>query len=132
MKPVLVVLSSQVPEEKSCFVFVLILCLCLCRSCEPGLSEPAPIRRAGLFHVNARGNPALLLGLALPRAGARGLAILHINTPFVEHFKIHAVCLFPDASNLIKLFLFRQRQNVFCWDNISAGSPFFYINRCQT
>ena len=30
----LVVLSSQVPEEKSWFVFVLTLCLCLCRSCE--------------------------------------------------------------------------------------------------
>ena len=31
----LVVLSSQVPEEKTCFIFVAI---CLCRSCEPGLS----------------------------------------------------------------------------------------------
>ena len=33
----LVVLSSQVPEEKLCFVFVFILCLC--RSCEPGLKK---------------------------------------------------------------------------------------------
>ena len=37
-RKILVVLSSQVPENKS-HVFVLILCLCLCRSrCEPGFS----------------------------------------------------------------------------------------------
>ena len=38
-RKILVVLSSQVPEEKSCFVFVLILCLCLCRPCEPGFNS---------------------------------------------------------------------------------------------
>ena len=37
-RKILIILSSQVPEKKSCFVFVLVLCLCLCRSCEPGFS----------------------------------------------------------------------------------------------
>ena len=39
----------------------------------------SPGRRAGFSHVNARWNPALLLGLALPR----GLALLHVNTPLL-------------------------------------------------
>ena len=37
----------------------------------------SPGRRAGFSNVNARWNPALLLGLALPRE----LALLHVNTP---------------------------------------------------
>ena len=38
-RKILVVLSLQVSEEISRFVFVLILLLCLCRSCEPGLIQ---------------------------------------------------------------------------------------------
>ena len=37
----------------------------------------SPPAWVGFSHVNARWNPVLLLGLALPR----GLALLHINTP---------------------------------------------------
>ena len=46
--------------------------------------DPAsPVRRAGFSHINTGWNPALLLGLVLPR----GLALLHINTPSDKHFK---------------------------------------------
>ena len=37
----------------------------------------SPGSSAGFSHVNARWNPALLLGLALPI----GLSLLHVNTP---------------------------------------------------
>ena len=60
----------------------------------------SPGRRAGFSHVNARLNPALLLGLALPR----GLALLHINTPkekivLCNPFQRKRVAVIPKISH---------------------------------